>query len=185
MKHISILSILIFILLVGVVSSFQLHSTRGQEDSLYIKVSALDLSEDFSRMSSKNDEVVLLLYPLIDSIQIGETLVKTFHHFSDSNQTYTHSYVVASSKPSMLFFMIELDTERSIDVIDSIVRVHYVDLRKAYHTKDYNTIQRILGDDDLIGYRKINYTGTPFLVFNFKGYYKLDKYDYLFTFQLE
>ncbi|MFN8415529.1 MAG: hypothetical protein U0U66_04275 [Cytophagaceae bacterium] len=180
MKRISILSIFIILLLVGMTSSFQLDRTYSNSDSIYIKVRALDLSEDFSRMSSKNDEVLMLLYPVIDSTQLGDAIIKSYYQFSDSNRTFEHSFALTSptSKQNMLFFMIELDTDRSVDMIDSIVKLHYIDLRNAYYAKDYNAIEKILGDDDVLGSLKLREKQSPYFMFNIRGIYKLDKYDY-------
>lgn len=180
MKRISIISIFIILLLVGMTSSFQSDRTYSDSDSIYIKVRALDLSEDLSRMSSMNDEVVMLLYPVIDSIQLGDAIIKSYYQYSDSNRTFENSFALTSStsKQNMLFFMIELDTDRSVDIIDSIVKLHYIDLRNAYYAKDYNAMEKILGDDDVLGSQKIYAIHSPYFMFNIKGYYKLDKYNY-------
>jgi hypothetical protein len=62
--------------------------------------------------------------------------------------------------------MIELDTYRSLEMIDSIVKLHYVDLPQAYHAKDYHSIQRILGDNDWLGYQKIYAIHSPYFMFH-------------------
>ena len=71
--------------------------------------------------------------------------------------------------------MIELDSSRSKDEIGDLVQEHYVALLQASKTHDLTTIERILGDEDLLGIRIIEPLDR---LINFNGTWRMDRYEY-------
>ena len=81
-----------------------------------------------------------------------------------------------------MLFVIELDSETPIHRIDSTLRASHQSILKAFDTPSYSTIEKYLGDDDILGYRrisKLDYSQKN--TFDFIGRYKLDKFEYRVT----
>lgn len=147
-------------------------SKQTLPDSLNITIVAKNLTEDLSSFSSKKDEVIILLYKSDSSLQTP-FLVKEhiFTKRGDSLNFKVHKTALQHS----LFVLLEKDTEDTISVIENRFRKNHLKIEHAHKNSDYGLLEKLLGDDDVIGIKKINETPTSF---NFSGVYKLDRFEY-------
>ncbi|WP_462253617.1 hypothetical protein [Ekhidna sp.] len=149
------------------------------EDAIKVIVSSSDLSEDFSVVSSKSDELMLFVYDYTNSKELNEpAMVKKFN-FSKGNMEIEFDWNVQNEVNNYILFLIELDSDNNELQIDPILRIHYTNLIEAYEKRNYLGIEKYLGDDDLLGYAKFSIPSTQTI----KGVYKLDKFHYTITFQ--
>ena len=150
-------------------------------DSLYLSIEAINLSEDMSRLSTKNDEILILIYELKDSLELDQFLYNKHLKLDDKNRSKKVwlSTNRELSKSRLILFLIEQDSETPIEQIDPIIRVHYKQIINAYKSGNYLKIEKYLGDEDVLGIKTISKldSETP-AQFNFKGIHKLDKYEY-------
>ena len=104
-------------------------------DSISITLKALNLSEDMSRLSTKNDELNLLIYPIAnDSIKPVISSTRKTVYLSDSIQT------VIPFTEQVLLVVIEEDHDVPFANISEMVRLNFDSLQNAFDQKDYNKI---------------------------------------------
>ena len=150
-------------------------------DSLNISIEAINLSEDMSRLSTKNDEILILIYELKDSLELDQFLFSKQLKLDEKNRSknFWLSTNREISKGQLILFLIEQDSETSVEQIDPILRIHYKPIIKAYKGGNYLEIEKYLGDEAVLGIKTISKldSETP-AQFNFNGIHKLDKYEY-------
>lgn len=178
--------VLLFFITLNFISACQVAKTNQSSqslinhqlapDSIQLKIEALNLSEDMSKLSTKNDELLILIYDQNDSAALGSPLFERQITLDQSRRSVI--WVLAKDKfvrDKLLFVLIEQDTNKPMVQIEALVRVNYQRLMKAHLTKDYSEIQRYLGDEDIIGIKKIS--KLP-IAFSFHGIHKMDMFEY-------
>lgn len=154
----------------------------AQPDTTTIKVtvSSSNLSEDLTIASSKSDELILLIYEFSDeSEELNKpTLVRNFNLREGKMETSFDWKTANGISQNYLLFLIEVDSDKSDLQIDPILRIHHRRIIERFENRDYLGIEKYLGDEDLLGYRKFSVPSTHQL----RGVYKLDKFDYSITF---
>lgn len=151
-------------------------------DSLWsIKIVGLNLSEDFSLLSTKNDELLLFIYPFeIDSINLQPPDLISRFTFDSLNKVHIYEGYPRKSLPeTALFLLIEQDTGTSPDCIDSVYRRHHSEINRLFHKRDALSLEKFLGDDDILALKIIpafNTTGN--IQFYISGIFRADKYHY-------
>ena len=141
-----------------------------QTDTLII--SAINLSEDMSSLSTKNDEVFVFIYEYLDTNELKAPLVSKKLIFDKNNPTHK---LVFPKKDNLILFFIEEDSLRESVEIEPIVRVYFKEVIKA---KSYHEIEKYLGEDDLLGTIFINKNTSTFTI---SGRSSIDKYEYSFV----
>lgn len=148
---------------------------------LHIQIKAKNLSEDRSKISSGNDEVLLLVLNRIDypgdsfsrpSLLLAEEFILDSLHRGKEihlRNVPAHGY--------LYFLLIETDTDRGKDSIANIVMQNLDSIPPAQPESHL----RWLGDDDLLGFyfenpSRIKDAGT--VRQRFKGNHLFDKYEY-------
>ena len=153
-----------------------------KSDSVFISLTAANLSEDMSRiLSTKNDELLVLIYEYRDSTTLNAPLFQQAFTVREKDHTYHLFFEQAKAADSknLLFLLIEQDFDRPIEQIDPVVRVQHKDLLAAFKRRDYDQIRRYLGSEDLLGYWMINdFDPDKSITHKIEGVYKLDWYDY-------
>ena len=160
-------------------------ATKAQEDSpldsVNVKILSTDLSEDMSVVSSKNDELLILVFKFSDSL--GQLSKPSFiqEFVFDERQMEMEGFWLTNRSDSMayLFFLLELDSKKTEVQISPVLRVHYKRVIECYNQRDYNCIQKFLGDEDVLGY---GYFTVP-SKHELNGVYKLDRYTYRVEFE--
>ena len=145
------------------------NATASQFDTLTIN--AINLSEDMSRLSTKNDEVFLFIYDYSDTSELSTPLVSKKLIFDESHRI--QSLGIQKIKKRILFF-IEEDSFRNSEQIEPIVRIYFKEIMKA---DGYQELKKYLGDDDLLGFQILE---SDTKEFNFAGMSSLDKFEYQF-----
>ncbi|WP_435623514.1 hypothetical protein [Flagellimonas sp.] len=150
-----------------------------QKEPLFsITLKALNLSEDMSSLSTKNDEILLIIYDFTEKNELGKPILAEQLTFDQNNRL---SKITARSNNSKsdeyLVFLIEQDSEISIERIDPTIRIHYKKIIELYDSKDYLELEKYIGDEDLLGVAITdNLIGKK--TFDFQGFHKLDRYHY-------
>ena len=150
-------------------------------DSFLITIQGINLSEDMSRLSTKNDEIFVLVYEYFDSLQLNEPLVskKLLMAGKGATKTFRANIKQELNIDRLLFLLIEQDSERPKEQLDPIIRVYYRELMEAYHSNDYERIEKYFGDEDLLGIRIIEPLEKGGEVgFTLRGIHKMDRYEY-------
>jgi len=168
------------ILIVNTVAHAQIVPPKVA-DSLSISITAKNLSEDMSRFSSGEDELLLLLFEN-DSIQLSDPILIQKFNFStiDSTQRVQISYRESNE---LVLFLLELDSDTPEVQIVPIIRIQYLKILEAFRERNYNKLEQFLGDEDILGIEKIDINRQQHL--QLKGRYKLDKYSYELSFSIK
>ena len=153
-------------------------------DSVFVEVEAINLTEDVSRLSTKDDEILVLVYGLDDSTQISEPLIvgytvmkadNRFHRFEGKAPTNW------KNNGAVVVFMVEIDTDKTPSQIEAVFRVYQKEIIKAYKSGDRETLNKYLGDDDIVGIDVTHNMQLGRKSFEFKGVHKLDEFHYKLT----
>ncbi len=155
----------------------------GTGDRLRVNIRADNLSEDGTRISSQNDEIIFLAYLITDPAAAPVLLLSEYFVLDSANRVKTLHAAPAKmeSENELCFVLIEMDSDKNKEQVEPVVRVNLAAIRKAYETTDVETYGRLLGDDDLLGvsatkvFQVNRQTGTSFTV---RGLHAFDSYSY-------
>lgn len=79
---------------------------------------------------------------------------------------------------NLIFFIIEIDTDRKLELIEPQIRKNYNALLNAFTIKDYSMIEKYLKDDDILGIKIIeNFERETIL--EISDIHRMDRYHYL------
>lgn len=175
---------MIHLLRAAFLSALLVTDGLGQQDTnmvTSIALEAVNLTEDMSTLSSKNDEVLTLVYDFSDSSLNPKPLLKEFATFDSLHRNRQWDFQ-SENVTLLLMFAIEMDTERSKEQMDLLVKKRYREILHAFANKDLLALQKITGDDDIIGVKTVaNLETAQNTSFVFQGRYKLDKFNYKIT----
>jgi len=132
-----------------------------------------------STLSSKNDEVLLLIYSFDDTINLNVPLLNEYFVMDSISRKKEMSFMVSNTTNDLLLLLAELDTEREPDQVEKLIRKNYKSIMDCIDKRDLVAIQKYIGDDDIIGIKMIKKSErTKGMTFPFQGRFKLDKYLY-------
>ena len=164
----------------------QLKGQNRSADSISVSINALNLSEDMSRISTKNDALYLLVYTWKDSSDLSEPLLHMSCVLTDSVRMEQRTKAWnASVANDFLLLLIERDSDRSLDQIDPVIRVHYSKILDGFRSRDYKLIKEYLGDEDLLGFTRFSFPESSEYHGEFKGVHRLDEFDYSIHLELK
>ncbi|MEQ8241813.1 hypothetical protein [Fulvivirga sp.] len=155
-------------------------------DSISIKISAINLSEDLSVISTKNDELLILIYELKDTAALSEPVLQKQFNVDKSNPSrliYWNNFNQSAVKKYLLV-LVERDSDVSTEQIEPVLRVHHKEINDAFRQKNYNEIEKYLEDEDVLGFYEFSakeLSNNSFI--KFKGTYKMDRYEYIIQFE--
>ncbi|MEZ4847432.1 MAG: hypothetical protein R3B93_02105 [Bacteroidia bacterium] len=153
----------------------------SQNDSISITIEANNLSEDFSSFSTKNDEILILIYPWEDTTSLSEPIFSWQFVLDTANYAKSKVWKFKQflDQTRFIFLLIELDSDATDKQLDPIFRVHYLKILKAFRERNYNELKKYINDEDLLGFEIIDdsFLEAP-LSFQIKGIHKLDRYEY-------
>lgn len=153
-------------------------------DSISLQVRALSLSEDMSLLSSKNDELLILLYEWEDTGSMQAPLAQWSLVMPARHPGFIKTLPMnpASEKSWVLLLLIEIDDDLSGEEIEALLRPNLRKLIAAFEDENYTALGQLLGDQDMLGYRIVPADETlPFQV-TLTGRHKFDKYHYVISF---
>ncbi len=157
--------------------------TIPQSDSLRFDcfLTAYDLTEDDSRISTKNDELVLLVYSDTSNNQNPKLMCQDYFIIDSLHQTKRLIFSDLNLDGSVLtFILIEIDTRKNLKQIEPVVRLNLASLISAKKSGDITIINELLGDDDLIGFKSVSFSDLEkeTIFIDFKGIHLFDSYNY-------
>ena len=160
-------------------------NSSGNKNILHVSLTAENLSEDVSKLSTQNDEIVLLAYavnnndsaqapPILCEYAIFDSLQMKYDFISDS--------IVSSFKGDLAFVLVEMDDDEVKEQVEIVVTPNLSKISKAFKDNDAATLTNYLGDNDLLG---ITFVGNskkqkPIVI---SGVHMLDSYKYVLTFK--
>ena len=105
---------------------FLIHCIYLQNTHLSIDINAVDLSEDLNKLSTQNDELILLIYEVQDVNAILNALLylSEFRLDAQTNQQQLTTGIQKHSDLELLILILERDTERPIKQIEPVLRIH-------------------------------------------------------------
>ena len=147
-------------------------------DSLLIYISSSDLSEDFGLTSTKNDELIFIIYAYDDTTALSPPLILKAIQLNESKKEAFFKFPKKTLKQgrNYLLVLLEEDSGDSKQEIESKFRNNYSSLKKANYTLDFNTINKTIGDDDILSIKTFTYTED--LKLKLEGFQLLDRYQY-------
>jgi hypothetical protein len=148
------------------------NEQKGLFQTQTLFINALNLSEDMSVLSTKNDEIFVFIYDYSDTNELEAPLVSTKLLFDKNRMNHNISY---PKKNNLILFFIEEDSFRTSIQIEPVVRVYFKELIRS---NSYNEVKKYLGEDDLLGVKIINSNTSTFSI---SGMNSLDKYAYSFV----
>ena len=143
--------------------------------NLNVILFANDLSEDMSILSSGNDEIVLLIY----SIMNGDTSL-----ILSADKTIPSRKFAVSLRPRLdtsffytpwIVVLLEVDTDRTSIELEPLVTPNLERLTSLHHEQAYNALSQILGDDDLLAIQPLDSSEQWITM---KGILRADMYAY-------
>jgi len=169
-----------FIFLLVALSISHYLSAQSDSTNCTISLKAIDLSENMSRLSTKDDEVILLLYKKTNSEETLHAPVCQTEFVLDSTRKEKTLTNLTLQNSNYLIFILERDDERTIEQIDPIFRVYYQEIAKLYAKKDWLGLEKYMGDSDLLGYVEFSLSKSESEI-EFKGRQNMDSYHYKLT----
>lgn len=124
-------------------------------DTTRVKVEAMNLSEDMSNMSSRNDEIIVLVYDFTDTTKLAKPLAAEFFVLDSLHRSREFSVAGANNKSTLLFFLVEQDTEKPVSQIEITFRKHFKEIIKLVEQRNRMALEKLTGTDDLMGYKII------------------------------
>lgn len=157
---------------------FAQDSTNIKVDSACVNcdtlvLTAIDISEDVNRFSTKNDEIILLLYDYSDSSKLGSPFLIEKIVF-DKNTT-EKKLLIRELPKNTLLFLIEEDSFKTLEQIEPIFRVYFKEIIALQKHKSIKNLRKYLGDDDLLYSTILN---KNFSSIKMKGMHMLIKFEY-------
>jgi hypothetical protein len=154
-------------------------------EGLHLILTAKDLSENVNRLSTQDDELILLVYTQGSAEQLP-TIVFQEYFVLDSEQRVKEIRLgeEVRLKQEITLVLIEMDSKLSIQQVEPVVRLN-LDAMLAFDQKSQpQGLQSLLGDDDLLGAIKLE---TADLhphgkEIEFKGRRLFDSYHYVVGF---
>ena len=148
-------------------------------DEPTIEIVGINLSEDGSRLSSNNDELLVMIYENGNNSVVSDPMFMTYIILDADKRKATVEIDSSLFEKDIIFVLIEVDTEKEISDIASVVGKNLSILMEAHQNQDRIAVNEILGDDDLLGIRKISTQEfNSQFSFTISGVHKIDRFEY-------
>ena len=98
-----------------------------------------------------------------------------------ADTTYFHPIKKLIHK-NLICFIIEIDTDKKLELIEPQIRKNHQALIKAFASKDYSMIERYLKDDDILGIKEIENFERGKII-EISDIHRMDRYHYQITLQ--
>lgn len=108
-----------------------------------------------STMSSKNDELLLLIYKKQEVDKILEAPVCISEFVLDTLKRENKIDNLQLSNNTYLILLFELDEERPVEQIDPVIRIFWSTILLLHSKKDRAGLMKYLHDNDLLGYYEV------------------------------
>ncbi len=151
-----------------------------ESDSVWVTLTAQNLSEDMSLFSTHNDEILFFIYVENDSALADP--IFTIQTIFDANHATQRIFWDSDSNlqgKSVFLVLIEQDDDLPIDHLDSIIRNHKPQIIRDFKANAYSSIRSYLGDEDVLGVRVVSLANlNEPIEIRMYGIHKADTYEY-------
>ena len=122
-------------------------------DSTLLFITTTDLSEDFGLLSTQNDEAIIIIYDFKDTSNLNKPLFLTQHEFTKTatHKAFSFDKTLLKKNTNYLFVLLEEDSDHTTEEIEYRFRNHFTGLYTAYKNLQFDVIQKVLLDDDILG----------------------------------
>ncbi|WP_044208712.1 hypothetical protein [Flammeovirga sp. OC4] len=148
------------------------NTITAQKSKFEIIISSTNLSEDVSVLSTKNDEILFLVYEL-DSNDYQPPVINEYFVL-DSSKMEIRIEAELDSNKNYQYYLLEMDSNRDYLQLDPIIRIHHKAIVEYFVQGDYLGIEKYLGDDDILSIDELTIPINK----NINGIFKIDRYSY-------
>ena len=133
-----------------------LKSKIDENQTIVCEIVALDLSENLSRISTKNDELILLIYQNGKTNDLPNLIFQEYFVLDSLDNSNQFSFNISEKTDTILtFVLIEMDSKKTLEQIEPVVRINLDNMYETKISEEKKSITKFLGDDDLLGIEKI------------------------------
>ncbi len=132
--------------------------TSAPAQKFKVDIRAENLSENGTKVSTQNDEIVFLIYLVSpDTGATPELLLSEYAVFDSLHSAYTFEADLKPSAAGELYFvLVEIDSDKNKEQVEPVVRLNLRTIAAAYALRDPGKWIIYLGDDDLLGIKTMN-----------------------------
>ncbi len=152
--------------------------------NFHITLTAENLSEDATILSSQNDEIVFLAYVISpDTTQLPQLILSEYHVYDSQHMSYDYvsDSIASPVKGDLYFVVLEIDDDKTKEQIEPVVRLNFRTINRAFLANDLQTLTIYFGDNDVLGIASAQTEKTDFKKENsivISGDYLFDSYKY-------
>lgn len=157
-----------------------MSSIDSKKGANFITISSDNLSEDMSVLSTKNDEIMFLIFPAEGENQ-NTPLISLIATIDPEHATHQREIHLDTNAGPYWVLLIEQDSENNIDDIVKLLRDKLSELKRYHDAQSYKDIEYILGDDDVLYIEKHKEINASTQI-EIKGIHKVDRYSYFISF---
>ncbi len=172
-KLLRLTSIFFLLVILGSCKTIKQDYHNITSDTVNFELEAINLSEDMTTMATGNDEI-LLCFLTADSVP---RLVEKWYHVFESRNSYFQFKFDKSLHDQILCVFVEYDSDRSLDSVAYDLEINIDSAQVAFDKRNYNVIEEIIGDEDILGYKTIELRRRDSV--RVTGIHKFDKYEYM------
>ncbi len=160
-----------------------LSFSKGSQDSISVEINiyGIDLTEDMSRVSTKNDEILLLIYSKEELGKMSAPKLCTYFTLDGNTKSQKLHWLSPNQKREYILMLIEVDSENPIKQLEPVLRVHYEEIRNAYFQKNLNELRTYIGDNELLTLKAFSMPFKKKIEVSLTGVTNMDSYHYLLT----
>ncbi len=121
-----------------------------------ITLTAHDLSEDANRLSTQDDELILLVYAQDAAGQLPTSVIQEYFVLDTAQRM--KSFILTDSvlrMRTLSIVLIEMDSNMGIQQLEPIVRLNLQTFLNQEQQASPDAFRKLLGDDDFLGAIKI------------------------------
>lgn len=158
-----------------------LTNTRDSSKAAnFITITSDNLSEDMSVMSTKNDEIMFLIFP-VEGENHNTPLVSFTAVIDPEHASYQQEISLDTATGPFWVLLIEQDSENNVSDIVKLLRDKMSELKGYHDAQSYKDIELIIGDDDVL-YIQQHKTINASTQIQINGIHKVDRYSYFISF---
>ncbi len=148
---------------------------------------AINLSEDMNEVSTKNDEIVLLVFH-VKNQDASQIILEHWifeHTFIKRNEKYSINKSVSLNEKSiqgskLLFLLVELDNEDSKNHVFKTLK-EAIEKQSSFKNIEDSYLDQLIGHDDFLAWNSIDLNQKKLpknIALKFNGLQMFDRYEY-------
>ena len=157
--------------------------SKGIQDSVNVKINVygINLTEDMSKVSTHNDEILLLIYPIDILDSVIEPLVCSYFIIDAKQKSKSLTWSIHHENKDYILILIELDSENPVKQLEPIFRINLKKIYQAYSNKYNDELESYIGDNELLTIKSFTSPTKKKIEISLNGFSNIDNYHYLIT----